>query len=222
VAVVDLVLPLGSISQIVGATSPGTIVDAARLQPAQLTPEMVGRMVTPVPPWKFFLFSGPPDPQQAHDLQLDRLETLFTSLGQAFDFVFVDLGRALARVSLPIVYHSLAVVLVISPDSATVALTKIALKYLETQGVIRSRMFPVLNRAVGLEGMSRVELEAELGFKVAGLIPHLDNDFTLANHQHQPVINHVHNESTRFVFRDLAAELLARLERAGDSHDHPR
>ncbi len=212
VALVDLVLPLGSISQIVGAVSPGTIVDATRVNPAQMTPQLVEKMAVRTPNWPFFLFSGPPDPDKAQELQLDQLETLFNCLRQAFDYVFVDLGRALSRVSLPIIYHSVAVVLVISPDIATVALTKITLKYLESQGVIRQRMFPVLNRAVGLEGMNRAELEAELGLKVAGLIQHLDINFTLANNQHQPLVNHVRNESIRFVFRDLGTELLAKAE----------
>jgi pilus assembly protein CpaE len=214
VAVVDLVLPLGSLSQIAGATSAGTIVDATKLPAAQLTPELVARMAVSVPTWQFFLVSGPADPAAAQELQLDRLETFFTSLRHAYDYVMVDLGRALSRVSLPIIYHASAIVLVISPDISTVALTKTTLKYLESQGVMRHRMFPVLNRAVGLEGMNRAELETELGLKVVGLIPHFDISFTLANNQHQPLINHVRNESTRFVFRDLASELLAKVEGA--------
>lgn len=212
VVAVDMVLPLGSISQIVGATSPATVVQASHLPLAQITPELIQRMVTNVPSWQFYLFSGPPDPAAAQELQLDRLEALFGSLRNAFDFVLVDHGRALSRVSLPVIYHSAAVVLVVSPDIATVALTKIALQYLESQGVMRHRMFPILNRAVGLEGMSRAELEAELGLKIVGMVPHLDINFTLANNQHLPVTVHRKNDSTTFVFRDLATELLNRVE----------
>ena len=213
VVAVDMVLPLGSISQIVGVTSPATVVQATQVAPAQITPEVVRKMTAPVPGWGFHLLSGPADPADAGELQLDRLETLFTSLRHAYDYVLVDLGRALSRVSLPVIYHSAAVMLVVSPDIATVALTKITLQYLESQGVRRSRVFPILNRAVGLEGMSRAELETQLGLKIVGMVPHLNINFTLANNQHVPLPVHRRDDTTTaLIFQDLAAQLTAHVE----------
>jgi len=214
VAVVDLVLPIGSISQIVGVDSPKTIVEVSQLDPKLMTRAKVEPLLAHVAEWKLHLLSGAPDPEAAQELKVDRLEAVFNVLRQSYDYVLVDFGRALSRVSLPFIRSSTRVVLVLASDAATVALTKTTLKYLESQNVRRNRIYPVLNRAVGLEGMSRAELEKELALIIPGIVPHMSGAFSLANNQHQPIAVKFPNDTATFVLHDLAVGLLSQSEEA--------
>jgi pilus assembly protein CpaE len=214
VAVVDLVLPIGSISQIVGVDSPKTIVEVSQLDPKLMTRAKVEPLLAHVAEWKLHLLTGAPDPEAAQALKVDRLEAVFNVLRQSYDYVLVDFGRALSRVSLPFIRSSARVVLVLASDAATVALTKTTLKYLESQNVRRNRIYPVLNRAVGLEGMSRAELEKELALIIPGIVPHMSGAFSLANNQHQPIAVKFPNDTATFVLHDLAVGLLSQSDEA--------
>ncbi len=215
VVVVDLVLPIGSIGQIVGAETDATVVTVSQWPPTAVTPAQLRQKIGPVPGWGFCLLPGAPDPEAAQTLAVDRLEPLFTALGQAFDFVLVDFGRALSRISLPIIRKSARIVMVVSSDLSTVSLTGITLKYFEQQEIRRNRVFPILNRAVGLEGLSAAEVERQLSLKIAGIVPHLGDGFALANNQHRPLALKFPDTAATFALHQLADGLLRQLEGAG-------
>lgn len=212
VAVVDLVLPIGSLGYIVGVDTPGqNLVAATRLEGAQLTAETLQPMLSQPRGWKLHLLPGAPDPQTAQDLRVDHVEAVITELRRAFDVVFVDCGRTLSRISLPLLRQAAKIMLVVSSDLATVALTKTVLLFLDSQGIRRKNIGLVLNRAVGLEGLSRPELERELGLAVCSLVPHLSDQFALANNQHVPLVTRLASNTVLFTLQDLTDYIAAGL-----------
>jgi len=214
VALIDLVLPIGSINQIVSETitpNQPTIVTLSQNPPERLTPEFVSRHLEPAARWKVYLLPGAPDPAAAQELQVDRLEGIINAARQSFDYVLVDFGRALSRVSLPFIRASTSVVVVVTSDKSTVALTKTTLKYLELQGVQYKRMYLVLNRPVALEGMSKVEIEQELAIKMRTLIPNLGAELSAASNMHQPLTVKSPTNTATFALQELTKDLLQRL-----------
>lgn len=204
VAVVDLVLPVGSLHYIVGVdASEKHLVVAANAETRVLGPDWLKSLMAHRADWGFDLLAGAPDPEAAQALRVDRIETVFDALRQAYDFVFVDVGRALSRVSLPLIRKSIKVAIVTSPDATTVALTRTVLNFLETQDVRRHRLQLILNRAVGLEGLSRPEMERELGFAIPLLVPHMGGQFSLANNQHQPLGRKFPNDTVTYTLQGL-------------------
>ncbi len=215
VAVVDLVLPIGSIRQIVGAESAQaeqSIIKVTQLPPEKITAANMEAALVQVASWKFHLLPGAPDPASAQALEVGRLEAVFKALQQAFDYVLVDFGRALSRISLPFIRNSARVVLIVSADISTVALTKTTVKYLETQNVLRNRIYPLLNRAVGLEGMNRAEIEKELALPILGMLPYIGGDFSMANNLHQPLAVKFPKATASFALQQFTQELLSRLK----------
>lgn len=210
VAVVDLVLPIGSLGYIVGVTTPGqNLVAATHLDTAHLSAEALEPLLSQPRGWKLHLLPGAPDPQTAQDLKVDRVEAVITELRRAFDVVFVDCGRTLSRISLPLLRSAAKIMLVASPDLATVALTKTVLIFLDSQGVRRMNIGLVLNRAVGLDGLSRPDLERELGLAVCSLVPHLSDQFVLANNQHVPLTTRLASNTVLFTLQDLTDYIAA-------------
>jgi Flp pilus assembly CpaE family ATPase len=209
VVVADFVLPIGSIGQIVGYTDEFDLVSVAALPADKISGEFLKENLPVIPLWDFQLLPGASDPERAMELQVSRVPEIISLLKKAYDYVFVDLGRSLSRICMPIILGADILVLTISTDQSTVTLTKKILDYLQTQGIKTQTIYPIINRVVGLEGMTRAEAEEILGLKVKSTIPYMGSNFVLANNQHQPILMNYDNDTTSFVFRETTSDLLA-------------
>lgn len=215
-AVMDLVLPIGSISAITGAVSKHNIVTVA--SESTQTPDATAIKSLMVRPdnWNFSLLSGSPDPESANNLDPRKIPELIQSVQQAFDYTAIDLGRSLSRISLPIIQEADAVVVVVSADLNTVEMTKTILDYLQLKGLLVQRTYIVMNRAVGLEGLSKSDVERIIGLQVQATVPYMGGNFTLANNQHLPVLKKFPNDTAALMVDQIARQILevARQSRA--------
>lgn len=196
VAVADLVLPIGSIAHIVGYTERINVVTVAAMSPEYTTPFYFQENLPKQIPWYFRLLPGSPDPESANQLQVGRIPQIIQAMREVYDVIFIDVGRSLSRISIPLLQSADVIALVIGPDLSTVALTKIVWEYLQTQEVEAERLYPILNRAVGLEGMTKAEIDHELGREIGVTIPYLGGNMTLANNRHEPFITKFPNDTT--------------------------
>ncbi|MDD2921706.1 MAG: hypothetical protein PHQ36_05405, partial [Anaerolineales bacterium] len=60
---------------------------------------------------------------------------------------------------------------------------------------------------VGLEGLSKAEVEKILETEIKFTIPFLGSNFTFANNNHYPFSMKFPNDTAAFVFRDIAKEM---------------
>jgi MinD-like ATPase involved in chromosome partitioning or flagellar assembly len=134
-------------------------------------------------------------------------------LKKSYDYVVVDLGRSLSRISMPIILDADLLVLIISTDQSTVTLTRKVWEYLQAEGIDERSVFPLVNRVVGLEGMTRDEAEEIIGLKMKATIPFMGSNFVLANNQHQPILVKYQTDTTSLVFRETTREMLAMADR---------
>jgi len=217
VAVVDLVLPIGSISDIVGYQGNQNLVSVAEMPANMLTPEFFRDNLTEMVNWHFHLLAGSPDPESGNQLQVGSIGDIVSALKAAYDYVLIDLGRSLSRISLPLIEHADLITLIVSTDPSTISLTKTVWEYLQSKGVNAPSVYAILNRAVGLEGLTKSEAEKIIGLEIKITIPHLGNNFTLANNQHMPFIQKFPRDTTAIVFKETAQQMaeLARRLRAG-------
>lgn len=215
VAVLDLVLPIGSIARLVGYDGPLNLVSMADMQAGQTGPEYLGAALPQPDLWNFYLLAGAPDPESANVLKVQRIPDLLNGLREAYDYVIVDLGRSLSRISLPILESADLLTLIVSTDLSTVELTRTVWEYLKKR-VNPHGVFAILNRAVGLEGMTKAEAEQILGLQIRLTVPYMGSNFTLANNQHQPLTHKFPNDSTVLILQQAAAQIVeqARRQRA--------
>ncbi len=207
VAVVDMVLPIGSQSLITGNESDFNIVEVSKLAPEEITADHLRKNMVRPENWNFRLLPGAPNPGKAGEFNVQHTPNIIEALRKAFDYVLVDFGRSLSRISLPIVQDADVAVLVLSNDSSTVTLTKRTLDYLLEQGVQRDRLYPMFNRAVGLEGVTKAEAEEILGIRIRNTVPYMRSNLTLANNQHFPVETKFPTDTANFVFKQVAVEI---------------
>ena len=212
VMVMDLVLPIGSIAHIVGYIEPLNLVSVAALPPEQTTPSYFQENLPRLPEWHFRLLAGSPDPEDANRLPVGRIAEIVVAVREGFDYIFIDLGRSLSRISLPIIQAADVIALVLSTDLSTITLTQTVWEYLRNQGVEVQRVYPILNRAVGLEGLTKTEADRMLGLEIRVAMPYMGGNFTLANNRHEPVATKFPDDSVTLMLQQ-ASEQMAQMGR---------
>jgi len=208
VVVVDLVLPIGSIAPIVGYEGDVDLVTISELPSDQINGEYFHKHLPEMELWQFQLLAGATDPERANDLKVVRIPEIISELQQSYDFVVVDLGRSLSRISLPIIQKADLLVLIMSTDQSTITLTKTVLDYLHAQGVQSKSIFAILNRAVGLEGLTKAEAEKIIDLPIETALPYMGSNFALANNLNQPIILKYPEDTAAIVFKNTANKMI--------------
>jgi pilus assembly protein CpaE len=208
VAVADLVLPMGSIAPLVGVSETQFNLVTVANQPVEaITPDFFKNQL-PVPPhWLFHLLPGAPDPETSLNLQVGHIPNIVDALRRAYDYLLVDLGRSLSRISLPIIQAADLLVLILSTDMSTVNQTKKVWHYLREQGIHPERIYPILNRAVGLEGLTKAETESILEIGINLTMPYMMGNFTLANNQNVPISVKFPTDTASMILKQAAVEM---------------
>ena len=207
VALVDSVLPIGSIAQIVGYDGAMNLVTVSALPPEQTSTTYFKESLPLLSVWHCHLLAGSPDPQSASSLRAERVGQIIAVLRAAYDFVLIDIGRALSNISLPIIQQADLVSLVVGNDLGTVTLTKTVWEYLRSQGVPARNLYLILNRAIGLEGMTKAEIESRLGLEIKAAMPYLGANFSLANNQNIPYVKKFPNDTASMVLQEAAQQI---------------
>jgi MinD-like ATPase involved in chromosome partitioning or flagellar assembly len=217
VAVVDMVLPIGSIAPIVGYNGSQNIVTVSEMPPEEITPDFFRENLASLELWRFNLLAGAPDPETSNYLKVGCIGDMISALKDSYDYILVDIGRALSKITLPLIQQADLNVLVMSTDISTVTLTKTVLEYLKSKNLHVDSIFTILNRVVGLEGLSKAETEKALDMPVKVTVPYLSSNMGFANSQHQPFTLKFPKDTASIVFQDTAREIstLARKLRAG-------
>jgi pilus assembly protein CpaE len=207
IALVDWVLPMGSLSLITGVTDPFNIVMVSRESPEMVTPEYFKEKMIKPRNWPLHFLPGSPDPGAASSFNVNNSQHIIQVLRKAYDYTLVDLGRSFSRISLPIIQEADVIVMVLSNDVSTVELTKRTIDYLLLQNISQDYIYPILNRAVGLEGLSKSEAEKMLGMDIQMTIPYMMSNLTLANNQTTPIATKFPRDPTNFLLQQIAIEL---------------
>jgi pilus assembly protein CpaE len=207
VVVVDMVLPIGSIAPIVGYEGKQNIVTVTDMPPEETTPEFFRDKLIELKQWRFNLLAGSPDPESSNHLKTGRIWDVVSALKASYDYVLIDIGRSLSRLTLPLIQHADINVLVVSTDISTVSLTKTVVEYMKLKAVNETSFFSILNRAVGLEGLSKAETEKALEIPINLTVPYLSSNMAFANSHHQPFIIQFPKDTASIVFQEAAREM---------------
>lgn len=207
VAVIDLVLPIGSIANIVGHEGSLNLINATHQNPEQTGSAFFKEQLPRVAGWYFHLLPGSPDPETANQLSVDRVEDILSVILETYDYVLVDMGRSLSRITLPIIRQADVVVLVIGTDLSNASITTTVWNYLKSIGINSQHVYVLQNRAVGLEGLTKPELEQMTGLQVRITIPYMSGNMTVANNRHEPLLSRDPNDSGSLTIKQAASQI---------------
>lgn len=214
---IDLVLPLGSLSYYIGGSSHPDIVHlTTQVKVNELNNEYFRANLGRPRSWAFQFIPGANDPAAGAELEADRLARVLQSLRAGYDQLIVDLGRTLSPISLLVLRQSDVIIMVFSPDPAVVSNTNAVLRYLNQLGIPDDRFFLLANRPLGTENMEADEVEAALHHEIDVLIPHMGSNQTLANRLNVPLdLRFPEHGSTLQVAKAASLILERQAEKAG-------
>ncbi len=213
IAVVDLVFPIGSIAQIVGYEGEENVVTISNKDPLEANTDFFKTILTQMDVWNFELLAGSPDPELSAQLNIERVWNMIVRIKAAYDYVLIDIGRNLSKITLPLIQHADLIALLVSADVSAISLTNTLLDFLKTKGVDSERVFAILNRHASLEGLSKKDAEMILRREINIAFPYLGTDFGFANSRHSPFTIQFPNSTATIIFKDSARQMTALAEK---------
>ncbi len=210
VLVVDLVLPIGTMGAAVGYETDRTISQLTQEVQGRIERGLVEKYVSPPTRWGFHVLLAAQNPQEASHLEAGQIVPLFNTLRSMYDYVFADFGRALSRVSLPVMQTAQRIILILGSDVNNVKLSKALLDYFQGIGISRNRLLLISNRTVGRVRISKEEIEQQLGLALAGTIPFESEHMSLAINAGVPFAAKFPEQAASVAFTDVARLLLDR------------
>ncbi len=214
VVVADLVLPMGSAADLIGYQGTDDIETLSQAYSRGSTRNLLRDRLRSVDFWAFHLVAGCANPEAARTLNFVRVGKVIAGLRSVYDYVIVDLGRALSRISLPVMEGADLVGIVATAEPDCVKLTKAAWEYLRSKGVKPESVFLILNRPNLAEALGRDEAESAVGLKVQAAIPNLRENLSLANRWHRPFRQKFPNDATSLVLKQTAQAMVESAKRA--------
>jgi pilus assembly protein CpaE len=208
VVVADLVLPIGSIGPIVGNEGQLNLVTVADLPSGQTGADYFHKSLPRPEHWQFQVLTGSLDPDHGNSIKGERITQIVDMLCSAYDFIILDIGRSLSRISLPLIQKADLIVLIVSTDQSTVKLTKTVYDYLQTQGVSSQKIYAILNRAVGLEGLTKTQAEEIIGLPIKTTMPYMGGNFALANNLNQPITVKYPTDTASIILKGAAQDIV--------------
>lgn len=210
ILIVDMVFPIGSVAPSLGYDSRKTIVKLSQEPEGQVDRVLVEKYVSQLLKWGFRVLVGANDPQEAGTLEVSRIVPIFSLLKTMYDYVLVDFGRTLSRISLPIIESSSATVVVVTPDISTVKATRVVLEFLETRNLDRNRIILINNRTVGRVWTTTEDIERELKLPLAATVPYVVEYMTMAINASVPFMDKFPDHAAGIVFTELGRRLQER------------
>lgn len=212
IAVLDLVLPIGALARLTGAKDRANLLELTKLSAPELTPKYLRENLAKPKAWGFSLVPGVTSPQEARQLNEERLTPLLQTLRSTYHFLFIDIGDNLSRLAFLALRNATRVLLVLTPDEAGVAHTKAVKSFLVSEGIPENSISLLTNRPLVVEGLTIDDIEAELGQAPLAGIPNTRENLNLASSLNFPFQRRFPDELATLTMQEVVKTLLDELE----------
>jgi pilus assembly protein CpaE len=212
ILVVDMVFPLGTVGLSLGFEPRRTVARLTQELSDPIDHTLIEKYVSAPLKWGFRVLIGATDPLEATSLDASRILPLFETMQTMFDYILVDFGRTLSRISMPIIEMSDCAVLIVSPDISTVKSAKLMLNYFASREMAADRFFLINNRTVGRVWTTAEDIERELKIKVGATVPYVVEYMTMAINSAVPFMERFPDHAASAMFKQIAQTLRDRVK----------
>ena len=207
VILLDLDLPLGSLREITAGQADLNIVDLTAVDLPELGPEELKKRLVPPRGWSMSLIPGLNHPGEADRIQVTQIGPVLQSLRSAYRYVVADLGRSLGPVSRLAISQASLIVLVFFPDELGVSSAIEIRESLFQDGIAANRVLFLSNRPYPTDSLTIRTLEERLSGSELTAIPHMGDNFALANAMHTPIQRRFPDERGTLALEEFSARI---------------
>ncbi len=203
VALVDLTLIAGQAALLFDLPIRNTWADLVHMSNQEIDHEVLGLTMRSHPSGVHVL-SSPQKVQDAERIDVSKVERVFTLLCQGYDYVLLDLPHNFAATTLAGLDMAKEILLVLTPELASVRATAMALDVFDTLDYSRNRIRLILNWVFEQHGLPKNNIENGLGQEVDLVIPHAADHFIRAINLGMPPVLDQPDSPLGALFGDLA------------------
>jgi pilus assembly protein CpaE len=193
----------GQVALMLNMTLKRTWADISGMLPGEMDADVLGSILSKHESGISLI----PAPASLLDAELIGPETLGAALDQyacQYDYIVADLPHDFSSISLQALDRAETILLVGSPDIASVRAFKIALDTYARLGYPEEKVKLVLNAIFPQHGLNKDKIQAALGMPITLTIPHSSDTFVPAINYGQPIVYAKPEEPVSGLLEDLA------------------
>jgi pilus assembly protein CpaE len=199
----DLSMMAGQVALMLNASLKRTWADIARFAPAQLDLDAVNSIITRHESGLGFI-AAPTLPSEADTIKNQTLEVALRLIKKRYSYVIADLPHDFYEATLQALDLSDLILLVTSPDMASIRATAAALDTYQKLNYPAERIKIVLNATFPRLGLQQDKIATALGVPISIVIPYTQDLFVEAINTGKPVIINKPNEPISALLEDYA------------------
>jgi len=199
----DLTMMAGQVALMLNTSLKRTWADIARFTPKELDEEVVSSIITRHESGLDFI-AAPTLPSEADTIKNQTLETALHLIKKRYEYVIADLPHDFHETTLQALDLSDLILLVASPDMASIRASAAALDTYQKLNYPAERIKLVLNATFPRLGLQQEKIAAALGLPISIIIPYTQDLFVEAINTGKPVIINKPNEPISSLLEDYA------------------
>ena len=206
VALLDLNLQFGDAALFVSDHVPANTLanvtaNISRLDASLLTSSMV--QVLP----NFGVLAAPEDTEQAQDVKPEHIEALLKLTSAQYDYVIMDIGRALNATSVKALDHADLIFVVLQQTLPFIRDSKRLIHALQSLGYTKDKVHLIINRYEKGGDIRLEDVEATLGMKVFKTIPNSYEAVSASVNQGVPMMKIARHDPVTKALQEVAQKL---------------
>lgn len=199
----DMCMMAGQVALMLNASLKRTWADIARFEAGQLDAQALDSVLSLHESGLSFI-AAPTLPAEAETIRGETLNAALRLLKQRFGYIIADLPHDFHEASVQALDAADLVLLVTSPDMASVRATAAALDTYKKLNYAPEKIKLVLNATFPKLGLPREKIEAALGLQTSIIIPYTQNLFVEAINFGQPFVHYKPHEAVSELLEDYA------------------
>jgi len=199
----DLCMMAGQVALMLNAPLKRTWADIARFEVLELDQEILDSIITQHTSGLSFI-PAPTLPAEAETIKSETLGAALKLLRKRFAYMIVDLPHDFDETSIQVLDAADLILLVASPDMASIRATAAALDTYKKLGYPPEKIKLILNATFPKLGLPREKIESALGIVVSVIIPYTPDIFVEAINYGQPPVHYKHREAISELLEDYA------------------
>lgn len=199
----DLTMTAGQVALMLNMTLRRTWADVARFKPGELDSDALQSVIGLHESGLSFI-AAPTFPTEADTLSAETLSVAFTLLKNQYEYIVADLPHDFSGISLQTLDAADMILLVASPEMASVRAAVAALDTYIKLGYPKEKMKLVLSATFPRAGLLKEKIDAALGMISVATIPYVQEIFVDAINYGRPPVFFKPQEPVSGLFEDFA------------------
>jgi pilus assembly protein CpaE len=199
----DLTMTAGQVALMLNKNLRRTWADVARYKEGEVDLETLNSIISVHESGLSFI-AAPTFPDEGDSFRAETLSSIIAQLKDRFQYIIADLPHDFSNISLSALDMADTILLVSTPDMASIRATAAALDVYKKLGYPTEKISPVLNATFPRSSLLKEKIEAAMGIDFVASFPHVPDQVVEAINTGRPLVLDRPQDPLCVLFEDFA------------------